>query len=255
MRVRVAAMLVAFGISLTGPAFAGPGVLLLADDGEPAWTALVTQLAATVDKQRPTELALWPATNSNLQAAVDRLVGRGVSEIAAVPLFIAAPPDLTSSVKSSVPLRVAAPLNGDPVIDDIVLGRAQEMSRNPGAEVLLLVAHRPAAGDKRWVPDLRVVMERLNRMRAFAMIVTATVPPDAAQAPADEVAVLRRVLEREIARGRQVLVVPVLTSYGGAEAAIRERLQGLSYEVTKSAPMPDDRLVAWIVARADGKSH
>lgn len=64
---------------------------------------------------------------------------------------------------------------------------------------------------------------------------------------------MRRVLEREIARGRRILVVPVLTSYGGPEAAIKEQLKGFEYEVAKRALMPDDRLVAWIVSRADGK--
>jgi hypothetical protein len=61
------------------------------------------------------------------------------------------------------------------------------------------------------------------------------------------------VLERQIAMGRRILVVPVLTSYGGAESAIKEQLQGFAHDVAKSALMPDDRLVAWIVSRAGGK--
>jgi hypothetical protein len=53
--------------------------------------------------------------------------------------------------------------------------------------------------------------------------------------------------------GRRILVVPVLTSYGGAESAIKEQLQGFTHDVAKSALMPDDRLVAWVVSRAGGK--
>lgn len=255
MRIWIAVSLVLLGSSLPGRAPAAQGILLLADDGKPEWTAHVRQLTATVDKQKPTEVAFWSATNPNIQAAVDRLVQRGVSEIVAVPLFIAAPPpDLSSQVTSSVPLRVTAPLNGDPIVTDIVLGRAQEISRASAAEVLVLASYRSMAGsDNRWVPELKVIAQQLNRTRSFSAIVTTALPPDGSEASAAEVRALRVTLERHIALGRRILVVPVLTSYGGIEPAIAAQLQGLPYEVSKSALMPDDRLVAWIVSRADEK--
>jgi len=52
-----------------------------------------------------------------------------------------------------------------------------------------------------------------------------TVSLDASEAAADNVAQLRRVIERQIAMGRRVVVVPVLTPYGGMESAIREHRQ------------------------------
>jgi hypothetical protein len=241
-------------VLLPGLAVASQGILLLADEGKPEWNTHVTQLAATVDKQKPTEAAFWSATNANVQAAVDRLVQRGVSEIVAVPLFIAAPPsDLSSRVKSSVPMRVAAPLSDDPVAADIVLGRALEISSHSAAEVLVVVSHRSTAGsDKRWVPDLAAAAQQLNLLRRFAVVLTTTVQPDASEASA-HIAQLRRVIERQIAMGRRIVVVPVLTPYGGTESAIKERLQGLAHEVAKNALMPDDRLVEWILSRAEGK--
>lgn len=253
MRIRFAVWVVLLGLSLPGMAFGAQGILLLADEGTPEWNTHLMQLAATVDEQKPTEVVLWSATNPNLQAAVDRLVQRGVSEIVAVPLFIAAPPsDLSSMVKSSVPLRLTARLNGDPVAAEIVLGRAQEISRNSANEVVVLVSHRSTAGsDKRWVPDLAAAAQQLNRARRFAMVLRTTIPAEGSEASAEDVVQLRRVLERQIAMARRILVVPVLTSYGGTEAAIKEQLQGLAHEVAKSALLPDDRLVAWIVSRAD----
>src|SRR5262245_33960584 len=132
MRIRIAASLVLLGMLLPQSVFGAQGVLLLADEGQPEWKARVTQLAASVDKQKPTEVAFGSVTPLNVQAAVDRLVQRGASEIVAVPLFVAElPSDLPSRVKSAVPLRVAAPLNGDPIVADILLRRAQEISRNP----------------------------------------------------------------------------------------------------------------------------
>jgi hypothetical protein len=253
MRLRIVLCVVLLGILIPGMAFASQGILLLADDGKAEWITDLRQLAASVDKQKPTELALWSATNPNVQAAVDRLIQRGVTEIVAVPLFVAAPPpDLKSTVTSSVPLRVTAGLKGDPVVADIVMNRAQEIGRNTATEVLLLVSHRsPAGDDQRWVPDLSAVAQQLNRARRVAALVTWAIPADASEVSATEVNSLRVVLERHVAQGRGIIVVPVHTSYGGIEAAIEEQLHGLVYEVAKRAIMPDDRLVAWIVARAD----
>jgi hypothetical protein len=255
MRIRLAVCLVLLGILPPGLGLAAQGILLLADEGKPEWHTHVMQLGATVDTQKPTEVAFWSATNPNVQAAVDRLVQRGVSEIVAVPLFIAAPlPDLGSSVTSPASLRVTAPLNGDPVLADVILGRAQEISTNPAAEFLVLVSHgATAGGDKRWVPDLAAAARQLNLTRRFAGVLTTMLPPDGSEVSAGNVAPMRQVLERQIGMGRRILVVPVLTSYGGPESAIKEQLHGVAHELAKSALMPDDRLVAWIVSRANGK--
>jgi hypothetical protein len=81
--------------------------------------------------------------------------------------------------------------------------------------------------------------------------VSSAIPPDPSGAPSGEVKFLRAVLERHLAQGRRILVVPVRTPYGGTEAAIEEQLPGIAHEVTTSALMPDDLLVTWIVSRAE----
>ena len=74
---------------LTRASYAGEsGVLLLAHGGSAQWNARVTELAAQVDKTRPTEVAFGMATRANIQGAVDRLTARGVKDIVAVPLFV-----------------------------------------------------------------------------------------------------------------------------------------------------------------------
>ena len=55
-------------------------------------------------------------------------------------------------------------------------------------------------------------------------------------------------MERHVAAGRRVLVVPHLLSFGGIEQGIRKRLEGLSYTMTAQALMPDDRIVEWVLA-------
>lgn len=89
--------------------------------------------------------------------------------------------------------------------------------------------------------------------RRFATILTITMPPDAADASSKETAALRASVERQLGSGLRVLVVPVLTPYGETTSAITARLQGIAHDMGMTALMPDDRFVAWILARADAK--
>ena len=75
---------------------------------------------------------------------------------------------------------------------------------------------------------------------------------DDAPAPIKQAATeaLQAKVSAEIARGRRVLIVPVVLSYGGIEAGIRERLAGLAYDMADKALAPDPRLVEWVLAKA-----
>jgi sirohydrochlorin cobaltochelatase len=77
-----------FAVLVARPSFAESGILLLAHGGSAEWNGRVTELAATVNATRPTEVAFGMATRANIQGAIDKLVARGVTEIVAVPLFI-----------------------------------------------------------------------------------------------------------------------------------------------------------------------
>lgn len=61
---------------------------------------------------------------------------------------------------------------------------------------------------------------------------------------------LRSVVDRRIAEGRGVLIVPLLVSFGGIERGLRTRLEGLVYTMPAAALVPGDRLVAWVLEMA-----
>ena len=90
-------------------AYADPGILLLAHGGRPEWNARVTELAAQVDRTRPTEVAFGMATRASIQAAIDRLAARGVTEIVAVPLFVSSWSSVITSTEYLLGLRAEAP--------------------------------------------------------------------------------------------------------------------------------------------------
>jgi hypothetical protein len=61
---------------------------------------------------------------------------------------------------------------------------------------------------------------------------------------------LRGLVERETAAGRHVLVVPHLLAFGGIEAGLRKRLEGLTYTMSDRGLTPDPRIARWILESA-----
>lgn len=92
-----------------GPKPPRPGILLLAHGGSLEWNEEVRHVADKADLQIPAEVAFGMATRSTMQAAVDRLVSRKVTEIVAVPLFISSHSSVIDSQTYLLGLRAQAP--------------------------------------------------------------------------------------------------------------------------------------------------
>jgi CbiX len=101
--------LLALTVLVARPSYADPGIILLAHGGSAEWNARVTELVAQVDRSRPTEVAFGMATRFTIQAAIDRLVARGVTEIAAVPLFVSSWSSVITSTEYLLGVRAEAP--------------------------------------------------------------------------------------------------------------------------------------------------
>jgi sirohydrochlorin ferrochelatase len=95
--------------SLAWAQSATTGVLLLAHGGKPEWNERVLEVARHVDDSRPTEVAFGMATRANIQAAIDKLAARGVTEIIAVPLFVSSHSSVITSTEYLLGLRKDAP--------------------------------------------------------------------------------------------------------------------------------------------------
>lgn len=109
VKTRMIFSLVILGMLVARTAYADPGILLLAHGGAAEWNTRVTDLAAQVDRTRPTEVAFGMATRANMQTAVDRLVARGATEIVAVPLFVSSWSSVITSTEYLLGLRAEAP--------------------------------------------------------------------------------------------------------------------------------------------------
>lgn len=110
LKARITLPLLVLGVLLTRPSYAAEsGILLLAHGGDAQWNARVTELAAQVDRTKPTEVAFGMATRANIQAAVDRLAARGVTAIVAVPLFVSSWSSVVTATEYLLGQRADAP--------------------------------------------------------------------------------------------------------------------------------------------------
>ena len=164
--------------------------------------------------------------------------------------------DGTTPVKSPVPVRMTPALNDHPIVAEILASRARAISRDPAKEALVIVAHGPneEADNRRWLADMESLAARLKQAEQFASLEYLTLRDDAPKPVRDAATTqLRGIVQRQLAAGRRVLVVPLLISFGGIERGLRERLEGLSYTMADAALMPDDRLVDWVLAVAGSR--
>jgi CbiX len=157
--------------------------------------------------------------------------------------------DNTVPVDATVPIRMTDALNHHPIVGDILIDRAREISATPGSEAVIIVAHGPVPDDDdaRWLGDMKVLADQLNAATSFAAVEALTVRDDAPATIREKATQeLRGLVNAHIAAGRRVLIVPLLLSYGGIEKGIRTRLEGLSYVMAERALMPDLRLAEWV---------
>ncbi len=114
---------------------------------------------------------------------------------------------------------------------------------------MILVAHGPVSDEDnaRWLADMAVTAKRVSASAPYAAVEYLTVRDDAPAPVRDAAAAeLRGLVERHTARGRRVLIVPLLLSFGGIEQGIRTRLDGLTYTMASQGLMPDERIAAWV---------
>lgn len=161
--------------------------------------------------------------------------------------------DPTTPIKSPVPIRITAALDRHPLVAQILLARSSSISQEPKKEVVVLVAHGPVPDDDnaKWLAEMKSLAAAMRRASSFKRIEYLTVRDDATkEVRVQATAELRNVIKRATAAGNRVLVVPLLLSYGGIEAGIKKRLEGLSYTMSPQGLLSHERLAEWVLVTA-----
>jgi sirohydrochlorin cobaltochelatase len=161
--------------------------------------------------------------------------------------------DPLTPVKSPIPIQMASALGAHPLVAEILLARAREISREPRKEVVVVVAHGPVSNEEndRWLADMRLLVDIMRAKSGFSRIEYLTVRDDAPEPIRSRATEeLRAVVKRALDEKSKVLIVPLLLSYGGIEEGIKKRLDGLEYNLSKHALLPDERLADWVLLSA-----
>jgi hypothetical protein len=158
--------------------------------------------------------------------------------------------DGTAPVSVKVPVAMTPALNRHPLVVEMLTSRATAISTAPAREAVVIVAHGPTGDQENrlWLADMAALAAGIAQKMPFRSVDYLTVRDDA-PAPIKDAATaeLRAIVGRRAAEGSQVLVVPLLLSYGGIEAGIRKRLDGLDYTMAAQGLAPDARLAEWVL--------
>jgi sirohydrochlorin ferrochelatase len=255
----------------------------MAHGGTPEWDAAIAEATAPLARELPMAVAYGMADAGTLAHALDSLRTLGVGRVAVVRMFVSGASfiDQTEYLLglSPTPPAFFAPSHGshgghaaadagpprpiahgmqvathlDGMVDAeevhaILAGRALAMSRDPGTETVLLIAH--GMGDPVENDALLSAMRGIEQRVAetpFYGVRSATLREDWAEARAIAEREIRGFVEEENRAGRRVLVVPVRLSGSGPYADV---LEGLSYQMG-DAVLPHDEVATWLRRVAD----
>lgn len=158
----------------------------------------------------------------------------------------AAADDGMKPIVTKLAVRMTTALDDHPLLGAIVADRARSISRAPAREAVILAVHGPVpdADNALWLKDLGAVA---SHVAGYGAVSTVSLRDDAPTAVRNAAtAELRALVASHRAAGRDVLIVPVLLSFGGIEAGLKTRLEGLEYRIPAQGIAPDARLVEWV---------
>jgi hypothetical protein len=168
----------------------------------------------------------------------------------------------------ATPLVMTPALDGALVLEEMLLSRVRDLSREPENEALVLAgegfgSEKEDAGRRALLERLASKLRKRARLRAAraALLPSPDDRPAFAPPPANRTGRLRsgdekgaelREAVRDLGRGGRVLVVGVALGPSGSERAFEQLLQGLFCRWSGKALLPDPRMSAWIKAKAAG---
>jgi len=243
---------------------------IAATTGNP-WHDNVDAIVATLNKTRPTEVAYGMADPASMQDAVDRLEKRGVTRIAAIPLFVSSHSPIIGNfryilglqntlgartqlkqldrVTSKAAFTFSNAMDADPLVSEILHDRAKSAAQDPSKTNVVIIAHGPNAEEDNvlWLKDMEKHAAFL-RQKGFRTVEVLTHRNDAPPEIKNAARTAFRARVENASRDGQTVVVPLLLSRGGIEKEVESDLAGLKFTFT--APLaPHPNLARWVESR------
>jgi len=221
-------------------------------DGDPLFKQEVDGFSSLF----PTAMAPGMAMmmSQHIQLAVDDLEAAGAKQIVVVPIvstyhntmmrqweYIFGALDEAAygsvpQVKTNAEILFAKPPGADPIIAEILIDHALEISSDPGKEAVIVAAHGPsfAEDNEKVLAELAELAKIISEDSEFDDVQALTLQDDAKPEIRDaNVEKLRKMVSDSIEAGKDVLVVTNLIGTRSVQAKLRKDLQGLDYKFNK----------------------
>lgn len=217
----------------------------------------------------PTALGVGMAMmmSDHIQLGLDDLQAAGAKEIVVVPVVSTENNEMyrqwlwlfgkwdkvqfatMPKVKTDARLYFAPPPGDNPLIAEILLDYAMEISTDPKKEVVIIAAHGPTAADdnEKDLKTLAALARIVQEDGGFASVQGMTLQDDAPVAVREaNVQKLRAVVESAMKDGKKVLIVTNLVGARTIQAKLREDLKGLDYNFNAKGIVQHDNFVKWM---------
>jgi sirohydrochlorin ferrochelatase len=254
-------------------AHGGPSTQLIKNkenkyDKVPLWNKMVIDAVKPLEKKFNIEIAFGMADLKTIQAATDRLEEKGAKKIVAVPLFISSYSPIIEntafilglrkrtktsqkelpSIKTNVEFVMTSAIDSHPLIAEILLGRASELSKNTNDETVIIVGHGPndPGQNEKWLKEMMVLASFVKEKGNFKDVKVTTLRDDAPKEIREKATMILREMIMMTSLKGNVIVIPHLVARGGIESGIPERLKGLNYIYNGKTLLPHENITNWI---------
>lgn len=205
--------------------------------------------------------------SDHIQLGLDDLVAAGAERIVVIPIvsteyntmirqwqYIFGEYDEPSyasvpKVETDAEVIFASPPGDDPLVAEILLDYAEEISEDPAKEVIIIAAHGPslAADNKQQLAMMDSLAHIVQEDGGFAAVKAATLQDDAPPEIRDaNVVKLRGMVEDATADGKQVIIVTSLIGARTIQKKLRKDLQGLDYRFNAKGLIQHELFLDWI---------
>ena len=152
-------------------------------------------------------------------------------------------------VETTAQVLIADPPGDDPLIAEILLDHAMDISEDPANEIVIIAAHGPSFEDdnQKVLAELANLSQIVREDGDFADVQAITLQDDAPKEIRDRnVAKLRGMVESAQAEGKNVLVVTNLIGTRTIQAKLRSDLKGLDFKFNKNGIVSHSNFMKWM---------
>ncbi len=232
------------------------------------WNKMVIDAVKPLEKKFNIEIAFGMADPETIQAATDRLEEKGAKKIVAVPLFISSYSSIIentafilglrkrtktsqkelTSIKSNVEFVMTSAIDSHPLIAEILLDRASELSKNPDDETVIIIGHGPndPEQNEKWLKEMMILASFVKEKGDFKDVKVTTLRDDAPKETREKATMILREMVMMASLKGNAIVIPHLIARGGIESGIPERLKGLDYIYNGKTLLPHENITKWI---------